>query len=1393
MKREQYFYALKRANLQRFKSRLCTILIGCLLFPYYLQAQHKIVQFGNKILDFNNSNSIQLLNLPTPSPQLGEAGLVYTGATPTRSQYAEYDDQGQLLFFMVDGKIYNRDGYLLVANTPGTQYYQYYDEDGLDYQIIKVPGHCDKFYIIKDRCKVLNTDTGVASLDQDLLFDVYVLDMSLQNHFFPNHPDRKGRLVNVINPPAGYPVNFTAIALQSLPSANSLGTSINDYPIYSSGDLALVPNSARAISITIPNLSFSGGQPPVNNSYKTQMRSFVNSTTGNVVLISIKYFSTALWDVRSDGVFFNSTSACNVHYNDYPRFYDAPNLGWLNNEIVIYNGNESTGYSQIGKYNSSNLNQTNCYTGPSAAISSSEISQNNQYVYVIQGGLQTSQVTLSYLNLASASPVPTTLFSFNSGSLGYSLKDAYTFQNNYQGVPSIFYVLPNRIDVLKGANNPLTAQYITNVVSGFSNPQMNLSFVAPLGVSNFTGHSFVAVTTPQVYNRHLLEGAGAVSSACCVFEQDDVAVGNYTFTGSGIWNYGSTSNPWGATSPVYVTGTITVETGASLTISAMTFKFAPTGSIVVKRGGKLKVFNSTLTSYDCQKVMWKGVDVLGLTNAANSIEQTTTVGGNQGILELQNARIENALVAVEVGTNTTNGGGYVKAVNSRFTNNVFDAVFKKFRYVPSTGVIAQNKSVFENCNFETTAALNDPALFPKEHISLTQIDKLRIRLCNFYNTTNTSTHPWNQRGIGINSYMSSFICDGNNIDNRFEKLNIGINSLGLSLTSTFVCSKMNFDFCRTGINNTATDNIQVYLNDFKIPEIAGADIVDQMEKGIYCTTSTAYLMEQNTFEGVNDPAVNDEFPSGLGIWIDNSGDAANEIRNNDFISNRMGIYCTSYNGPIDISNPTQTGLQLLCNTFSNTITDVFRDQNSSLRYDQGGNQQDPFTSIITAGNRFSQSTPDCSILGDFVIDPNNSQYNNYFSNTDANTIPDCGGQNTSIGDLLIVWQSNGSWTNEQCPQSYSSSGVPLGIMSSVNGSYLNNRNIEFREALNHYKNTIDKNQTANTLNYLSHVYPDESNLIQALLMERYPLSDEVLKKIIIEAEKMDSWHLTEVILANCPLKKEVLSDLEKSEVLSEFFMSFIYEAQESGGTGLKRFLEIGLTNKATQYQEDLNLLISQSNMKFDLDSDSILYSLKPSDYISAVQTNSELENQLTKAYYELEFGSLNEGLSILSDLESLSLIAPFIQLNCDIAHQLQNDNSSFIRDSLFTQLSGKPDNIINLAIQFQMGLEVSWPDPRLPIQYRSLSSPPTKERKKLELLGVWPNPVQNNAYVHYPIEADGKGVLHLTNMIGQQVRTYNLNSNGLLEMDTTDLESGVYIIGLYVNDRILETIKFTKL
>ena len=1393
MKRELFFYVLKWGEILHLKSRLFATIIGCIALPYYLQAQHKIVQFGNKILDFNNSNSIQLLSLPTPTPQPGESGLVYTGTIPTRSQYAEYDDQGQLLFFMVDGKIYNRDGYLMVANTPSPQYYQYYFEDGMDYQFIKVPGQCDKFYIIKDRSLYREEEGDPLLHDASILFDVHVLDLGLSNIFFPNHPDRKGRLVNVLSPPVGYPVNFNSMALQSTPSINSINTRINHQEIYSSSDFGLIENPSRAISISFSNLTFVGNQPPVEDCPKTQFRSMVNPTTGNVVLTCNKYLSFSIWAVRSDGVFFNSTSSCNIHYNDYPRFYDAPNLGLFNNEIVIYNGNENTGDSKIGRYNPSNLNQTNCDTEPSAVISSSEISQNNQYIYVIQGGLQTSPVTLSYLNLASSNPVPTQLLSFNPGSLGYALKDAYTFQNNYQGVPSIFYVLPNRIDVLKGTNNPSTAQYITNVISGFSNPQMNLSFVAPFGVADFTGHSFVAVTTPQVYNRHLLEGAGAASSACCVFEQDDVAVGNYTFTGSGIWNYGSTSNPWGATSPVYVTGTITVETGASLTISAMTFKFAPTGSIVVKRGGKLKVFNSTLTSYDCQKVMWKGVDVLGLTNSANSIEQTTTVGGNQGILELQNARIENALVAVEVGTNTTNGGGYVKAVNSRFTNNVFGAVFKKFRYVPSSGVIAQNKSVFENCNFETTAALNDPALFPKEHISLTQIDKIRIRLCNFYNTTTTTTHPWNQRGIGINSYMSSFICDGNNIDNRFEKLNIGINSLGLSLTSTFVCSKMNFDFCRTGINNAATDNIQVYLNDFKIPEIAGVDIVDQMEKGIYCTTSTAYLIEQNTFEGINDPTVNDVFPSGLGIWIDNSGDAANKIRNNDFFYNRMGIYCTSYNGPIDVSNPTQTGLQLLCNTFSNTITDIFRDQNSTLRYDQGGNQQDPLSGDIKAGNRFSQQSPDCSVLGDFVIDPNNSVYNNYFSHADANTIPNCGGVSPTWGSLLSVSVIPLSYQESDCPNSYSQTGNLNTTQVQSSLSSLEIRNTDYLESLNLHKITIDKNQTLHTLDYLNHAYPEESELIKLLLMERYPLSDGVLKKIIIEAEKMDPWHLTEVLLANCPLKKEVLVDLEKSEVLSEFFMSFIYEAQESGGTGLKRFLEIGLTNQATKYQEDLNFLISQSNMKFDLDSDSILYSLKPSDYISAVQTNSEQQNQLTKAYYELELGNQSEGLSILSDLENSSPIAPFVQLNSDIVNQLQNDSSSFIIDSLFTHLSGKPDNIINLAIQFQMGLEVNWPDPRLPIQYRSLSSTPTKERKKLELLGIWPNPVQNNAYVHYPIEADGKGLIHVTNMIGQQVKTYNLNSNGLLEMDTTDLESGVYVIGLYVNDKILETIKFTKL
>jgi hypothetical protein len=253
-----------------------------------------------------------------------------------------------------------------------------------------------------------------------------------------------------------------------------------------------------------------------------------------------------------------------------------------------------------------------------------------------------------------------------------------------------------------------------------------------------------------------------------------------------------------------------------------------------------------------------------------------------------------------------------------------------------------------------------------------------------------------------------------------------------------------------GILNYNSDFSVLYRNYFLIPEIPAAlqiipgNGTPNVVRGIYLTNSTGYIVEQNYFNSLNFPSIPDPFPSTIGIWVDNSGEFSNEIRNNDFNAMKLGIYITRDNLEDLPIVATQTGLELKCNTFTNGQADIFRDANTTIREDQGGGAE-------YAGNRFSSALEDCEVHGDFIIDPDNTVYNNYFCTSDDISIPDCGsipgedldgdGIYGSVsdddGDLLRVYTNPDSYDESFCAENF-----PInGVVSNPNNIYLLMNNI----------------------------------------------------------------------------------------------------------------------------------------------------------------------------------------------------------------------------------------------------------------------------------------------------------------------------------------------------------------
>jgi len=259
----------------------------------------------------------------------------------------------------------------------------------------------------------------------------------------------------------------------------------------------------------------------------------------------------------------------------------------------------------------------------------------------------------------------------------------------------------------------------------------------------------------------------------------------------------------------YYYANIVVHDDAVLTItSTAQVYFAEHSALIVKPGGELIVDGALLTSI-CGDALWLGISVEGNSN----LSQTST---NQGKVTVKNgATIENAHTGVWLRANTeecteilNSGGGIVYARNSTFKNCYVGIEFAPYRY-SSGGNPVDNKSYAKGCHFLTTRILNG-GFDVKAGIVLNEINKLKIKGCNFENThATTNQHPI-YVGTGILSYNSTFKvysyctgnmlpCNGVMVDNHFRNLEHGVRAYGWSLDNPFSITNSYFDKCAYGI------------------------------------------------------------------------------------------------------------------------------------------------------------------------------------------------------------------------------------------------------------------------------------------------------------------------------------------------------------------------------------------------------------------------------------------------------------------------------------------------------------------------------------------------------------------------------------------------------------------
>jgi hypothetical protein len=1382
-------------------TRVLVVLLFTAIYSKEVNSQSPLWTLGNKAVKFEEDNPLLAVSsLPTPTPIPGySSGLFYNGAVPQFCQNATYDSDGNLRLFVIDGRVYNKNGYLILDSyfTSGNAQFPVIGQQP-DIIVTALPGSCNKYLII---------GAGQTQTLDMTQMSYSIIDLSLINPNFPG--------LNI----KGAPISTQSQSLlnEGLPLWTVESDWINEH--VQSGSL------------------YANRIDPFG-------ASFEKSGAFNFEI------------VEGDG---NSLKFLFVAGQQALTVLKIGPLGVLDGNTISFN-NEVSSRSFIGEMEAT-FDPTSNNILIAVTASSSVASDNAQVQF-----MKVNPISLALTWSSDITPNPPTTPSGtnNMGSKVYGIEFSpnaralYFSQEQYPyyGYIQIFgssldvaqlpYTIPNFIENFGRSRiekNRLPGSSEIGIyfagngnlghISNCDDPQNSIwnattdadnSLGTLPSYHNAYGSGEALFKTLPVQNHNgtqiqaFLEQVG-----CCSATSTTEAFGTTTITDHEVtWTNGN--NPFeNQSTDVVIEGDLIFESGAIVIIQGMTFRFSENSNVIIKPGAAVRLNNSVFTSFKCSNNMWLGVDLLGQMNVHSQppFSQLFLTAGSQGVLHLtNNSEIQNAMIAVEVGTSTNsltgNTGGLLVCQNSTFRNNQSDVRFKKFHAFNSNGVILQNKSRFENVKFITDAPLNNSSLYPQNHCWLMDVDKVRFINCTFANSCTIENYSWGIRGVGILAQRASFIVDGNstefnpiniNIGSSFYGLTTGIKSSSVGLLNVaYICKEMYFQKCLYGIINYETDYQQIYSNHFVIPQ-ASNSLTSSIEQGIQMKNSTGFFLQDNDFTGESDPNLTDPFPCGVGIWVENCGGASNYIKSNRFDHLAIGIEATKRNR----DGNGQTGLQFLCNINNDNLFDIFLGPNSSIRTDQGGAQPaasgSSFESIpafnlfsnANLASNFVEITAFCELHGDFIIDenqntPESNLYTNYYYKPhDDRQIPDCGsipGEDSEYDgdyssgntdtDRMAIFQAPDADAESTCAFLPPNSNLSTGLLPS--GLTVQNKYNVLQQALSSYHQTIDNDDTKELIQYLANTYQPEQEYLVELMAQSYPLSDDVLKSLLDHSETLDDWHLTEILIANCPINPEILEYIKTSGVLSPFFYNLVRVCTNQS---LRRTMEMEIASKSMDLSE---LIKKEGYLSFGLlEQDSCI------NFESVQKFNEDFgfEDGGALSYlHKLMSSSLqsNDSLVSASDMEKCTTIFQILNAIDFEYSDLDETRLDSIREVAFEK-----DNlarVIALSILQESNAQEEIPNPLFPSRLRMLMEPSFYENEgSTNLLNVYPNTVSSNCFFTFPQSLRKYGNIEVFTLTGQNVAVISTNDIGIVEFNSSNLSDGLYLITLSFQNKVIGTQK----
>ncbi len=490
-------------------------------------------------------------SLPTAPPNDG-----YDGSSAVHTQNMQLDAQGNVLFFVVDGVVYDKAGYQLGdLKGEGPAYDTYYLRGNAEVCIVPDPSNCSRYYIIA------SADFNTASLSNRLPFYA-LLDMSQLNEYYTT---RYGQLIDINND--GY-------SAKSIPSITSDYFTGDPYTDQKMGGITIAASKLRSDNSRLVFLT--NGRKiyryKIDGNGFQYMGSF-SFYSGSTVFNNL--------NIRSE---MELVELSGGNYRIAVPFLYEPQSG--NKSVSIFtadldgNGNLISSSGNQLDFTFSASDTYNPY------VHGLEFSPNGDILYITHDN--------SYLH-----PNPIEYFDFSNPTLGVqplSVTNAIDFKSSQIEIGvdgKLYFATSNRLATLSNPNSPLSSNWTNNALAITLSPNY--------GGGTFSEYYLKTYTLPDQIDGMDYEAHFYANTQCCIANQWYSAE-TFTANISETWEPGH--NPFGnTTDPVYIKDALIIAANKNITIKNMTFKFAPDAKVVVERaaggivnikkgGGKLTLDHS---------------------------------------------------------------------------------------------------------------------------------------------------------------------------------------------------------------------------------------------------------------------------------------------------------------------------------------------------------------------------------------------------------------------------------------------------------------------------------------------------------------------------------------------------------------------------------------------------------------------------------------------------------------------------------------------------------------------------------------------------------------------------------------------------------------------------------